>query len=142
MSERLINNSSLKLLCWDKAVFYVGSKLDERGDLIEKWELAGYTVPRQKFSPNRVISEKRVFLTLILLYFLSHHIMLRAPLALISDNRSRGPELHPHKRGFLLELNAGGATPSKIFKQYRVLIITTRLTITLISQRVNQASQP
>lgn len=68
--------------------------------------------------------------------------MLRAPLASISGNRPRGPELHPHERGFLLGLSAGGATPSKIFKQYRVPITTTRSTIALASQRVNQASQP
>ena len=28
----------------------------------------------------------------------------------------KGPGLHPHKGGFLLELSAGGATPLKVFR--------------------------
>ena len=35
-------------------------------------------------------------------------------------NRPKGPDLHPHERGFLLGLSAGGSTPSKIFHAYRV----------------------
>ena len=101
-----------------------------------------HTVPRQKFSRNRVISEKRVLPTLILLYSSLHHIMLQTPLASISSNRSKGPDLHPHKRGFLLGLTAGDATPSKIFHAYRVPESTTRSTIALASQRVNKVSQP
>ena len=68
--------------------------------------------------------------------------MLRAPLASISGNRPKGPDLHPHERGFLLGLSAGGLTPSKIFHTYHVPESTTRSTITLASQRVNQVSQP
>lgn len=101
-----------------------------------------HTVPRQKFSRNRVISEKRVFPTLILLHSLPHHIMLRTPLASISGNRPKGPDLQPYERGFLLGLSAGGSTPSKIFHTYRVPESTTRSTIALASQRVNQVSQP
>ena len=68
--------------------------------------------------------------------------MLRTPLASISGNRPKGRDLHPHERGFLLGLSAGGATPSKIFKDYHVPKSTTRSTIALASQRVNQVTQP
>ena len=68
--------------------------------------------------------------------------MLRTPLASISGNRPKGADLHPHERGFLLGLTAGGSTPSKIFHEYRVPESTTRSTIALASQRVNQISQP
>ena len=99
-------------------------------------QISGDTVPRQKFS------EKRVFPPPILLHLSTHHIMIRTPLAPISGNRLKGPDLQPSERGFLLRLNAGGSTPSKIFYAYRVSESTTRSTITLASQRVNQVLQP
>ena len=95
------------------------------------------TVPRQKFSPNRVISEKRVFPPPIPPYSSLHYIILRTLLVSISGNRLKGPDLYLYERGFLLELSTGGAIFSKIFKDYRVLKSTTRLTIILASQRIN-----
>ncbi len=100
------------------------------------------TVPRQKFSRNRVISENRVFPLPILLLLLPHHTMNRTPLAPISGNRLKGRDLRPDERGFLLGLSAAGVTPSKIFHQYRVPESTTRSTIALASQRDNQVTQP
>ncbi len=100
------------------------------------------TVPRQKFSRNRVISENRVFPLPILLLLLPHHTINRTPLAPISNNRPKGRNLRPDERGFLLGLSTADITPSKIFHQYRVPESTTRSTITLTSQRDNQVTQP
>ena len=67
--------------------------------------------------------------------------MIRTPLASISGNRNRGPELTPFQRGVINGAYRSGATPTYIAHNENTPLSTVKWTISTISQHPNGVSK-
>ena len=67
--------------------------------------------------------------------------MIRAPLASISGNRRRGPELTPYQRGIINGAYRSGATPTYIAHNENTPLSTIKWTISTTSQHPNGVSK-
>ena len=67
--------------------------------------------------------------------------MIRTPLASISGNRRRGPELTPYQRGIINGAYRSGATPTYIAHNENTPLSTIKWTISTASQHPNGVSK-